>query len=59
MFEIEYSRQAQKFLKRLNRKLLLRILNRLEHLKVNPIPSDAKFIRREKNDKTREAGKLS
>ena len=49
--KIEFSNQSSKFLKRLDKKLLLRIFNKLEILKENPIPSDAKFIRRENNEK--------
>ncbi len=52
MFELDYSNKSKKFLKNLERILLLRIFEKLEKLKDNPVPSDAKFIRREDNDKT-------
>jgi len=51
MFELEYSKSSKKFLKSSEKELLLRIFNKLEMLKNNPVPSDAKFIGREDNDK--------
>ncbi|MDP2673168.1 MAG: type II toxin-antitoxin system RelE/ParE family toxin [Nanoarchaeota archaeon] len=51
MFELEYSNSSKKFIKNIEKELLLRIFNRLEMLKENPVPSDAKFIGRENNEK--------
>ena len=51
MFELEYSKSSKKFLKSSEKELLLRIFSKLEMLKNNPFPSDAKFIGREDNDK--------
>ena len=51
MLEIEYSDNSKKFLKKLDKHLALRILDRLERLKDNPVPSDAKLIGRENGDK--------
>mgnify|MGYP001581574139 CR=1 FL=1 len=51
MFELEYSNISKKFLKNLDRELSSRILNKIELLKENSVPSDAKFIGREDNDK--------
>ena len=46
--KIEFSNQSLKFLKRLEDSLRTRIIQKL---KENPIPSDARFIRRENNEK--------
>jgi mRNA interferase RelE/StbE len=43
-FELEYSKSSKKFLKKSEKELLLRIFNKLEMLKENPVPSDAKRI---------------
>ena len=51
MFSIEFSNQSKKFLKNLNVHIIKRIIKRIERLKQNPIPSDAKFIGREKCEK--------
>ena len=51
MFELEYSNIAKKFLKNSEKELSSRILSKLEILKLNPVPSDAKFIGREENEK--------
>lgn len=51
MFEIEYSKSSKKFLKKLDKNLLIRIFNRIERLKENPVLSDSKFIKRENNEK--------
>jgi len=51
MFELEYSNQSKKFLKNCEKELSLRILDKLELLKENPVPSDAKFIGRDKEGK--------
>jgi len=51
MFELEYSNVSKKFLKNSERELSLRIINKLENLKENSVPSDAKFIERDKNEK--------
>ena len=44
MFEIKYSRQAVKFLKSLDKRLGLRILNRIEKLREEPIQHDSKKV---------------
>jgi mRNA interferase RelE/StbE len=44
MFDIEYSRQAVKFLKSLDKKLVLRILSKIEKLKEEPIGHDSKTV---------------
>jgi len=49
--KVEFSNQSSKFLKRLEDNLRTRIIQKLKLLKENPIPSDAKFIRRENNEK--------
>ncbi len=51
MFKIEFSNQASRFLRKCEDNLVLRILDKLEFLKNNPIPSDAKFIGRDNNEK--------
>ncbi len=51
MFEIKFSKQAEKFLSKCEQELFDRIKKRLDTLKINPVPSDAKFIGRENNDK--------
>ncbi len=51
MFEVEYSSKAKKFLKSLDKHILIRILERIEKLKENSVPSDAKFIGREAGEK--------
>jgi len=51
MYEIEYSNKARDFLKKLDRHIAERILNRIERLKQEPVPSDAKFMGRENNEK--------
>lgn len=48
MFELNYSNQSKKFLKNCEKELSLRILNKLELLRKNPVSSDAKFIGRDK-----------
>jgi len=44
MFELEYSNLSKRFLKNSERKLLLRIFDKLEKLKENPVPSDVKRV---------------
>ncbi len=51
MFSIEFSNQAKKFLKNLDKHIFIRIIERINNLKQNPVPSDAKFIGRHKNDR--------
>ena len=51
MFSIDFSTDSESFLNKLDRHLATRIIERLEKLKENPIPSDAKFMWREDNDK--------
>ena len=51
MHFLEFSNQAKKFLKGLDNSIIERILKRIEKLKQEAVPSDAKFIGRENNDK--------
>ncbi len=44
MFNIKYSRQAVKYLKSLDKKLVLRILNKIEKLREEPIQHDSKTV---------------
>lgn len=48
MYNLEYSNKAKKFLNGLDKHIIERILKSLERLKENPIPSDSKFIGRDK-----------
>lgn len=50
MFFIEFANQAKKFLKSLDKPISERILKRIDRLKENPVPSDAKFIGRENDE---------
>ncbi|MCK4808185.1 MAG: type II toxin-antitoxin system RelE/ParE family toxin [Candidatus Aenigmarchaeota archaeon] len=45
MFDIKYSRQAVKFLKNLDKKLILRILDKIDKLKEIPIEHDSKSVK--------------
>jgi mRNA interferase RelE/StbE len=51
LYSVELSQRAQKFLDKLDKHLSERIKERLKRLAENPIPSDAKFIEREDNEK--------
>ena len=51
MYSVELSQKAQKFLEKLDSHIRSRIEDRLRNLKDNPVPSDAKFICRDKGDK--------
>lgn len=51
MYIIEFSQRAQKFLDKLDLHFRERIESALRRLKENPVPSDAKFISREDNEK--------
>lgn len=51
MFSVDFSDKAKRFLKKLDKHLASRIVDRLENLKENPVPSDAVFIGREGGDK--------
>ena len=44
MFDIEYSKQAVKFLKSLDKKLVSRIIIKIETLRVEPIQHDSKRV---------------
>jgi len=44
MFELEYSNLSKKFLKSSEKELLLRIFDKLEKLKGNPVPPDVKRV---------------
>lgn len=47
MYEVELSDHTQHFLNKLDEHIKDRIEERLRKLKVNPVPSDAKFIGRD------------
>ncbi|MFP4524605.1 MAG: type II toxin-antitoxin system RelE family toxin [Candidatus Woesearchaeota archaeon] len=49
--EVHLSQRTQKFLEKLDEHIRIRIKSALKKLKDNPIPSDAKFITREGDDK--------
>lgn len=51
MYSVELSEKADKFLLKLDAHLREMIIRRLKHLNDNPVPSDAKFITRDKEDK--------
>jgi len=51
VYAVELSQRAQKFLQKLDKHIGERIEDRLRKLGGNPIPSDAKFIARDDNDK--------
>jgi len=51
LHSVELSIRAQKVLDKLDKHLSERIEERLKKLEENPVPSDAKFIGREKGDK--------
>jgi mRNA interferase RelE/StbE len=51
MHLVELSVRAQKFLSKLDHNTRERIEKRLKNLESNPVPSDAKFIGRENNEK--------
>jgi mRNA interferase RelE/StbE len=50
MFNIEYSNQPKRFLKSCDKHIALRIIERIEKLKENSVPQDAKFISRDNGD---------
>ena len=47
MYALQYSDDAKKFLKQLDKHTSKRIVDRIEKLGSNPIPSDSKFIERD------------
>jgi len=51
LHSVELSQRSQKFLEKLPIHIRFRIEDRLRNLKENPVPSDAKFISRDKGDK--------
>ena len=51
MFSLEFSEKTKRFLKKLDKHIASRIVDRLENLKESPVPSDAVFIGREEGDK--------
>ena len=51
MFSVDFSDKAKRFLKKLDKHIVSRIIDKLENLKENPVPSDAVFIGRENGDK--------
>jgi mRNA interferase RelE/StbE len=44
MFEIKLDKQAEKFLNKCENDVFERILNKIDGLKINPVPQDAKRI---------------
>ena len=50
MYIVELSVKTQKFLDKLNSDIKERIEKRLKNLENNPVPSDSKFIGRDKNE---------
>ena len=44
MFNIDYSNQAKRFLKKVDRTIAKRILDKIEELSNNPFPTDVKRI---------------
>ena len=44
MFSVYFANQAKKFLKNADKILSERIMSKIEKLKDNPVPSDAKFL---------------
>ena len=51
MHSVELSQKAQKFLEKLDKHIRDRIEERLKKLGEEPVPSDAKFIYRDNEDK--------
>ena len=51
MHYVELSQKAQKFLEKLDKHIRDRIEERLKKLEEEPVPSDAKFIYRDNEDK--------
>ena len=51
MYFVDLSQHSQKFLDKLDLSLRERIKKSLKRLEQNPIPSDARFIGREDNEK--------
>jgi len=51
LYSVDLSIRAQKFLDKLDKHISERIEIRLKKLEENPVPSDAKFIGRDKGDK--------
>ena len=51
MYSVELSQKSQKFLEKLDNHIRERIEERLRKLGEEPVPSDAKFISRDNNDK--------
>ncbi|MFH1591790.1 MAG: type II toxin-antitoxin system RelE/ParE family toxin [Candidatus Woesearchaeota archaeon] len=45
MFEIKFSKQAEKFLSRCKDELFNRIKKKVNALKINPVPSEAKRLK--------------
>ena len=50
-YDVELSRQARDFLKKLDASVRERIRKRLRRLEEDPVPSDAKFIGRHQGEK--------
>jgi len=51
MYSLDFSNQAKNFLKKLDKQDLVSVINRLENLEKNPVPSDSKFIGRDNGEK--------
>ncbi len=44
MFDIELSPQSKKFLKKLDKNLIIRIINKIEKLSTDPFPTNVKRV---------------
>ena len=51
MYKVDFSTKAKTFLKKLDKHISIRIIERLKKLEDNPVPSDAVFIGRENGEK--------
>ncbi|MBI3051834.1 type II toxin-antitoxin system RelE/ParE family toxin [Candidatus Woesearchaeota archaeon] len=51
MYSVDLSQKSQKFLDKLDKRMRERIEERLRNLSENQVPSDARFICRDNNDK--------
>jgi mRNA interferase RelE/StbE len=51
LYTVELSRRSQKFLEKLDEQIRKRIEDRLKKLGETPVPSDAKFITRDEEEK--------
>ena len=49
MLSLDFSTNVSDFLDKLDKHIMIRIVERLEKLKENPVPSDVKFMCRDNN----------